>query len=151
VRKTLTDSYLRSEPAPKVGRTEIADLRCAGLSFRITPNVRSWNYRFRDPKSGKTTRIGLGTYPAVSLAQAREQADAMRGMVAAGKNPLTVRREEREDAPRRTFEALADRYLIEHAERKKRSAPADRRNLNLHILPRWRARRYDELRRADFS
>jgi integrase len=149
VKKTLTDSYLRSAPAPKVGRIEIADLRCVGLSFRITPNVRSWNYRFRGPKSGKTTRIGLGAYPAVSLAQAREQADAMRGVVATGKNPISVRREEREDAPRQTFEALAERYLAEHADRKKRSAPADRRNLNLHILPRWRSRRYDELRRAD--
>jgi integrase len=149
VKKTLTDSYLRSVPAPEAGRTEIADLRCTGLSFRITPNARSWNFRFRDPRSGKTTRIGLGTYPAVSLAQAREQADGMRGVVAAGKNPLTVRREERQDAPRQTFEALANRYLTEHADRQKRSAPADRRNLNLHVLPKWRARRYDELRRAD--
>ncbi len=39
--------------------------------------------------------------------------------------------------------------MTEHAERHKRSAPADRRNLNLHVLPRWRARRYDSLRRAD--
>jgi hypothetical protein len=34
-------------------------------------------------------------------------------------------------------------------ERHKRSASADRRNLELHILPKWRAREYDELTRAD--
>jgi integrase len=146
----LTDNYLRSAKPPSQGRIEIADVRCVGLAFRITANgARSWCFRFRDPKSGKSSRIGLGSYPAVSLAQARERGETMRGMVAAGQNPVTVKRDERIEAPRRTFGALAERYMAEHAERHKRSAPADRRNLDLHILPRWKSRRYDELTRAD--
>jgi hypothetical protein len=41
--------------------------------------------------------------------------------------------------------------MAEHADRHKRprSAAEDRRNLDLHILPRWRNRRYEDLRRAD--
>jgi integrase len=146
----LTDAYLQScKPAAK-GRTEIADTRCVGLTFRVTKTGRkSWCFRFRDPRSGKSTRKGIGPYPAVSLAKARERGKELQGTVAAGQNPVTAKRRERVEAPKRTFGALAERYMVEHAERQKRSAPADRRNLDLHILPKWRSREYDELTRAD--
>ena len=38
----------------------------------------------------------------------------------------------------KTFQALADRYLNEHARRHKRSAEADERNLREHIIPERR-------------
>jgi hypothetical protein len=74
-------------------------------------------------------RESRGPYPAVSLAKAREQARAMQGLVAAGQNPITAKRRARVEAPHRTFGALAERYMSEHAERHKRTASADRRNL----------------------
>jgi integrase len=51
----------------------------------------------------------------------------------------------------KTFGALADRYLKEHADRHKRpaSAAADRRNLTRHVLPKWQNRPYASIRRAD--
>jgi integrase len=73
----------------------------------------------------------------------------MRHHVAAGENPVERRRREREAATRKTFQVLADRYMDEHANRHKRSAGADERNLRLHVLPKWRNRRYDEVSRAD--
>jgi integrase len=150
--KALTDVFVKSVKTPSNARVEYADVRCVGLSFRVTPaGVRSWSFRFRDPRTGQSSRIGLGPYPAVSLAAARELADAQRRFLAEGKNPVEVRRQERVEAPQKTFEALAARYLVEHAERHKRprSAAEDRRNLELHILPRWRNRRYEDLRRSD--
>ena len=150
--KTLTDAFVKSIRTPSKGRVEHADLRCVGLSFRVTvAGVRSWSFRFRDPRTGKSSRIGLGPYPAVSLSVAREQAEAQRRLVAGGKNPVEMRRQERVEAPQKTFQTLTARYLAEHAERHKRprSAAEDRRNLDLHILPRWRNRRYEDLRRAD--
>jgi site-specific recombinase XerD len=83
------------------------------------------------------------------LAQARARADELRGRVAAELNPLEERRREREEAASRTFGAVADRYLNEHARRKKRSAEGDARILRLHILPRWQKRRFDQITRAD--
>jgi hypothetical protein len=44
----------------------------------------------------------------------------MASEVEAGGNPIESKRAEREAAPTRTFEALANRYLKEHAERHKR-------------------------------
>ena len=150
--KTLTDAFVKAIRTPSKARVEYADLRCVGLAFRVTASgVRSWCFRFRDPRSGRSSRIGLGPYPAVSLSAARELAEAQRRVVAKGQNPVEIRRQERVEAPQKTFEALAARYMAEHADRHKRprSAAEDRRNLDLHILPRWRNRRYEDLRRAD--
>jgi integrase len=150
MRKALTDALIRSLPAPADGRIELTDVRAAGLAFRVTSkDARSWCFRFRDPRSGKTTRATIGDYPDVSLAIARERADAMRRQVAGGESPVEVKRRERELATLKTFQALANRYLNEHARRHKRSADADERNLRKHIIPRWANRRYDEIGRAD--
>ncbi len=150
MKKVLADTLLRALKAPAKGRSEIADLRCAGLTFRVTPkDARSWSFRFRDPKTGKTTRKGLGTYPTVTLTAARSAADKARKTVAAGNNPVEADRRERQAAPSRTFDALADRYLSEHADRHKRSASADRRNLKKHVRPKWGKRDYREIRRGD--
>jgi integrase len=73
----------------------------------------------------------------------------MRRQVAGGENPVERKRHEREAAAQKTFQALTDRYLDEHARRRKRSAAADERNLRLHVLPKWGKRRYDEIGRAD--
>ena len=149
--KTLTDAFVKAIRTPSKARLEYADLRCVGLAFRVTASgVRSWCFRFRDPRTGQSSRIGLGPYPAMSLSAARELADAQRRVVAKGQNPVEIRRQERVEAPHKTFEALAARYMAEHADRHKRprSAAEDRRNIDLHVLPRWRNRRYEDLRRA---
>ena len=89
--------------------------------------------------------------PATSLEAARKRAKEMAAQVAEGTNPIETRNAEREAAPARTFEALAARYLKEHAERHKRprSAEEDRRNLAVHVLPKWAKRDFRTIRRAD--
>jgi integrase len=68
-----------------------------------------------------------------------------------GTDPIGTKKAEREAAPARTFEALARRYMKEHAERHKRprSAEEDRRNLAVHVLPKWGKRDFRTLRRGD--
>ena len=142
MRRILTDALCRTKP-PRSGRLEIADLRQAGLVLRITSNgARSFAYRFRHPHSRKTLRATIGPYPATTLEAARKRAKDMAAQVADGTNPIELRSAEREAAPARTFEALAARYLKEHAERHKRprSAEEDRRNLAVHVLPKWSER-----------
>jgi integrase len=128
----------------------VSDTRCVGLTLRVTANgVRSWSFRFRAKGARSPSRVTLGLYPDLGLGKARETASAMRSTVAAGGDPAQHKREERGGA--KTFGALADRYLKEHADRHKRpaSAAADRRNLTKHILPKWQNRPYASIRRAD--
>jgi integrase len=150
VRKILTDALIRALTAPNTGRVEFADTRSSGLALRVTPaGVKSWSFRFRDPVSGKPARFSLGQYPGVSLAAARNRADELRRVVAGGENPIERKRHERAEAPRKTFQYLADRYMTEHARRFKRSADADDRRLKLHILPKWGSRNYEKISRGD--
>jgi len=150
MRKTLTDTLLRAIKPPANGRLELADLSCRGLEFRITgAGNKSWSYRYRAAGSGKLSRATIGPYPCISLADARLKADAMRAGVANGENPSEAKRRAKREAPGRTFQALSDRYLTEYAQRKKKSADQDERNLNLHVLPKWRDRDFTMLRRAD--
>jgi len=150
MRQILTDMLLRSAAVPLQGRLEIADLRCTGLEFRVTPkNARSFSFRFRDPSTGRLTRALIGRYPDVPLAKARQAADKLRRVVAGGINPVESKRRAKAEGPQRTFAVLAERYLEEHARRHKRSAGADERNLRLHILPKWKDRPFDSIRRSD--
>ena len=151
MRQILTDAACKTKP-PRTGRIEIADLRQAGLVLRITAKgARTFAFRFRHPHSRKTLRSTIGSYPATGLEAARKRARDMAILVDAGQNPIDVKQAERDQAPKRTFQALADRYIREYAERRKRpnSIDNDRLNLNVHILPKWAKRDFRTIRRAD--
>ena len=148
MRRLLTDGFLRAEKPPKEGRTEIIDLRCPGLVFRITANgARTWAFRFRDQQSGKQGRAKIGAYPATTLEAARIAATGMRQIVDSGGNPTQDRRAARSGAG--SFGAWAQRYLVEHSRRRKRTHAADERNLRKHILPKWAHRPVAAITRRD--
>jgi integrase len=144
--RALTDATVRNVQAPSKGRIEIRDPSCRGLELRVTSTgAKTFAFRFRDRNSKRVERVTIGRYPDVMLRDARSRADELRRETAAGRNPATHKRE----APARTFAALADRYLVEHARRFKRSAKQDERNLRLHVLARWARRDYAGISRAD--
>ena len=62
---------------------------------------------------GKRTDLGLGPYPAVSLARAREKAQENLSLVKSGGNPLAVKQEAARLAAIPTFEALARQHIAE--------------------------------------
>jgi integrase len=148
--RKLSDSFLRGLKPPATGRREFSDTKSTGLEFRLTSSgAASWSFRYREPITRRLTRITLGAYPEIKLAKARRQADDYRAAVAGGKDPAAEKRKARDEAATKTFGALADRYMIEHAKRHKRSWRQDDRNLRLHVLPRWRSRAYVSITRGD--
>lgn len=87
----------------------------AGLHLQITPNGgRSWILRV---KVGEKRRdLGLGGFPTVTLAQARDKARSTREKIDAGIDPIEERKSARAQliaSQRRglTFEAAVDRVL----------------------------------------
>ena len=65
-----------------------------GLSLLIEPNgSKSWRFRYRF--AGKPKMISLGVYPTITLADARPRRDDARKLVAEGKNPSEVRKEQK--------------------------------------------------------
>lgn len=65
-----------------------------GLSLLIEPNgSKSWRFRYRF--AGKPKMISLGVYPTLTLADARSRRDDARKLVAEGKNPSEIRKEQK--------------------------------------------------------
>lgn len=76
----LTDTRLRTSK-PKATLYRIADRN--GRCIEVRPNgSRIWRYRYR--YAGKASMVGLGEYPAVSLAEARAERDRLRVLVKGG-------------------------------------------------------------------
>ncbi|NMX61509.1 integrase arm-type DNA-binding domain-containing protein [Pseudomonas sp. WS 5079] len=84
----------------------------SGLSLFVATNgTKSWHFRFS--WLGKQPRMSLGTYPEISLKDARELRDQARGLVAKGIDPRAKRREEKHQASAlamNTFEAVANEW-----------------------------------------
>ena len=67
-----------------------------GLYFVRTTESAKWIYRFSI--MGKRREMGLGPYPAVSMAEARKQRDRWAEELRAGKDPISEREKQRQDA-----------------------------------------------------
>ena len=89
-----------------------------GLYLRVKDGgSKSWVFRFAI--AGRKREAGLGRYPAVGLAAAREHAEECRRLVAGGVDPIERRKEECEakrtaTAKAITFEACAKAYITAH-------------------------------------
>lgn len=65
----------------------------AGLSLKVTKNgSKSWVYRYM--LAGKAHWMGLGSYPDVSLAEAREKAAELRKLTRQGIDPLAEKQKQ---------------------------------------------------------
>lgn len=87
----LTDKGIKAlQPRATLYRVADGD----GLCLEITPaGAKHWRYRFRI--GGKATMVAIGTYPEVSLGEARRKHTELRAEVQAGRNPAVTRRTER--------------------------------------------------------
>ena len=105
----------------------------------------AWVLMYRH--SNVKRRLTLGTYPALSLADAREQAGrALRTVQYDGADPAANKRADR---GAETFEELAQEYLERHAKREKRSWRKDVQILEKDPLPRFGKRKAKDITRRD--
>ena len=106
-----------------------------GLYLLVNPGgSRIWYLKYRF--NGKESRVSLGAYPLVSLAEARQQRDGIRKILAQNINPAQQRMaEEAACSPEKCFKAVA---LAWHKTNKKWSADYAARilaSMENHIFP----------------
>ena len=127
-----------------------ADTWCSempGFGVRVHPGGRRvYVVRYRT-RTGRQRLLTLGRAVDLSADQARDMARQVFAAVAAGADPAEDRRERRA-AP--TVTDLRDRYMREHAPRKK-SGRRDAWNWDRCIGPRWGARKISEVTTADVA
>ncbi|SNY01103.1 Integrase [Pseudomonas sp. LAMO17WK12:I6] len=150
-RRPLADTTLAGlEPETK----EYRELDGNGLYFRVKPDGgKSWQLRYKRP-AGNWAWMGLGGYPEVSGALAREKAADLRKVVSSGADPLEQKRSAKAaiDAARtRTFRAAAEAWLKAKEEKGLASSTLNkiRTYLDKDILPALGDKPLDEITRTD--
>jgi integrase len=143
----LTTLGVANAKAPAKGRIEYWDATLPGFGLRVTnKGARSWTvlYRFR----GQLRRVTLGSYPALSLADARDRARDVLQSIEKGTDPATAKAEER----RREgdlFQGVIAEFVERHAKPNNRGWARQERDLRREFLPHWQNRPIGSIGRRD--
>jgi len=160
-KRRFTEQMLERLRPPTRGRIELGDEVVPGLVLRVTTSgVKSFSVIYKVPGeggvsesgrllAGKQHRVTLGQYPALGLAQAREQARELLGTVSEGRDPRPERREANLLRHTNTFEAVFKRFMDREIRPSVKSWKNVERVLRLHVQPHWRDRPISDIRRAD--
>ena len=128
MRIPLTDAAIRGLKTPARWQLDIVDKGYPGLAVRLSPGgSKTFVYVFR--RHGRRRRITLGTYPAMTLAEARDAWRRMRGELAQGKIPRAPARIKPGD-----FEAVA-RLWLEQDQAGKRTVKEAARIIEKYCRP----------------
>lgn len=144
---TVTE-ITKAKPADKQYR--LTDER--GLTLLVRPNgSKLWQLRFRH--DGKEKTASLGQFPDVTLSDARAKRDELRKIVAAGSDPVAVKREQRlakTSASENTFEIVAREWWAHWSpDKTARHADYVLRRLEADVFPAIGARAVTSIEAPD--
>ncbi|MCZ6454470.1 MAG: Arm DNA-binding domain-containing protein, partial [Alphaproteobacteria bacterium] len=107
----FTDRNIASIKPPDIDRLEYRDTVVPGLWLRVSDHGRkTWGVTYR--LNGRQRRLTIGTYPTLSLADARDNARKALREVGVGNDPAEEKQQLRKGA---TFGLVAEQYMREHA------------------------------------
>ncbi len=146
--KRLTAAAIERIKPPSIGRVEYFDGMLPGFGLRVTERGhKSWIVFFR--VGGRQRRLTLGSYPALTLADARKGArDALR-QAAEGIDPADDRKRRKAERSSDTFAAVAADFVEKHAKRRNRSWAQTDRLIKKELLPAWGQRPIASIARRD--
>lgn len=148
---TRSVDALRPDPAR---RLELPDPGLSGLYLIVQPTgAKSWAVRYR--YAGRPSKLTLGRWPVMGLAQARAAASEALELVHRGDDPAavkkaatTARHAAQARAAQNTFAAVADLFIKRHASRNRRGddvAAFFRRE----VMPVWGTRPISEIAKSE--
>jgi integrase len=154
MKKRLSDQFVKAVAPPASGRDVYIDTNAPGLELRVTVHGgKSWSIRYR-PKGGERKRTTYGTYPTISLAEARARAKEIAAAAARGVDlpeQEEHQREEERKAEKRpqTVADLLDRYVEQYCKQNQRRWQLTERMFDAHVKPALGKRALTNLRRGD--
>jgi integrase len=144
--KTLTSKSVESAKPDPEQRSEIPDAAMPGLYLVVQPTgVKGWAFRYRF--AGKPRKMTLGRYPALSLAEAREEARKAARSVAIGTDPGAAKISDRETGRNRVA-TLIEQFDQRHMRHLKSGAQA-KRFLERFVIPAWGDRDVQTITKRD--
>jgi integrase len=133
MRQRLTDSIIKTLPAPASSNRITYDAELPGFGVRVTAaGARAFVLNYRT--GGRERRITIGQHPAWSVKAARDEAKRLRREIDSGRDPLA---EEQAERAASTVAHLCQEYTEHHLPKKRaRSQADDRAMLQREVLPR---------------
>lgn len=143
----------------KPGDRPISDGKVAGLYLHpgVEKGHGKWILRYVSPATSKRRDMGLGAYPEVGIADARDSALAARGLIRDGQDPIEARKAgqslRQADAQTLTFEKAARTVhedLMPGWQNPKHAAQW-LTTLEVYVFPRIGTRKVKDLKANDFA
>jgi len=136
--RPLTDTEIK-KAKPREKEYNLAD--GAGLSLRIKPSgSKVWIFNYTKPFIKKRANIGLGPYPTISLAKARELRQKNLKLLSEDIDPLAYKNEQKRlstEAHRNTLQSVAHSWFQVKKSKITIAYGEDIwRSLELHIFPK---------------
>src|SRR5438093_1328370 len=129
----LTDAALRTLTAPATGQVLMWDTLVRRFGLRLSAGgAKTWLVKYR--LAGRARWFTLGTFPLLSLSDARAKAKAALVQVAQGVDPASEKHAARKAV---TVGELAALYVEKHARPNKRSWKRDEQNLKKYLPKAW--------------
>jgi len=131
----ISDTWLKANRGkPKAEREEKSDRD--GLSVRVTPKGKII-FQIRYRYDGKPKRLDLGSYPLLSLKQAREENHRLKAELEQGHDPKVIRQLEKQaimDAA--SFESLFRQWYEIYCKKNKKNHHEVLRSFEIHVFPK---------------
>ena len=144
-RRALTAATVERLKPPAKGQIEHFDKGFPGLALRVSyGGGKSFVYFYRI--GGRLRRMTLGTYPALSLAEAREAWRDARQEAQRGRDPGHIARKTERGTT--GYACVAEEWL-RRDQAENRTAPEVKRMFDRYVLPAWGGRSIEEIRRRD--
>lgn len=142
-KKVLTAASVSRLKLPATGQLEVFDRGYPGLYLLLSyGGSRAFKFVYRF--DGKQRRLTLGSWPAMSLADARAAWRLARERIAAGEDPGKTQ----EPSGAGEFGAVAAEWL-KRDQAGNKSYTDVQRLLEVDVLPHWRHRRVEDIGRKD--
>lgn len=143
---TFTKQAIQRLPLPATGMATYRDTKEKGLSLWITA-TGAVAFFVRKRIGGRDERVKLGTYPEMTVEQARVAALKAKAAIAGGANPNLEKTRLRQEI---TFKELFDEYMERYSKRHKKSWEFDEREVN-KFLSQWFSRKISAITKQDIA
>lgn len=143
----FTKKELDALPLPPKGkRYSFKDDKERGLIVRITSNGQK-TFQLYQKHQGRPVRVSLGTFPDMSIENARKEALKAKGSLASGTNPNVEKNKLRQEI---TLKELFVLYMDRYSKIEKKSWAYDEREIN-KFLSHWFNRKISDISKYEIK
>jgi hypothetical protein len=153
MKRTLTNRFLKSVAAAAAGKhTDFADSIVPGLAVRVSgTGQKTFVLVSRFPGRKNPTRRAIGSYPAMTVEQARTRARDWLDLIERGIDPAVQVASEAETNRQRqsnTFRVVAENFIQKHVGSRRTAIPITQL-IERKLISKWGDRPIDSIGKRD--